>query len=177
MNLEELEQIAESVRLENAKFDHEINVCMGTGCLSQHSDKLKDALNKAVAAFREKCVRAPHRLHGPVRGRAAGARRSRRDPLSARAKPTHAEAVVASSRRRTGCSAAMRPARALRSAGPRGARELRPHRSGKDRRLHRPRWLSGPGQGSDRDGAQRRDQADHRERACAAAAAAAIPPA
>lgn len=50
MNLEELEQIAESVRLENAKFDHEINVCMGTGCLSQHSDKLKDALAASVTA-------------------------------------------------------------------------------------------------------------------------------
>jgi bidirectional [NiFe] hydrogenase diaphorase subunit len=49
MNIEELEQIAESVRLENAKFDHEINVCMGTGCLSQHSDQLKDALTKAAA--------------------------------------------------------------------------------------------------------------------------------
>jgi len=50
MTIEELEQIAESVRAENAKFDHEINVCMGTGCLSQHSDQLKDALVKAVAA-------------------------------------------------------------------------------------------------------------------------------
>ncbi|HEY2472056.1 MAG TPA: NuoF family protein [Terracidiphilus sp.] len=50
MNLEELEQIKESVRQQNGKFDHEINVCMGTGCLSQHSDKLKDALSKAVEA-------------------------------------------------------------------------------------------------------------------------------
>ena len=50
MNIEELEQIKESVRLQNAKFDHEINVCMGTGCLSQHSDQLKDALGKAVEA-------------------------------------------------------------------------------------------------------------------------------
>jgi len=33
MNSEELEQIAESVHRENAKFDHEINVCMGTGCM------------------------------------------------------------------------------------------------------------------------------------------------
>jgi bidirectional [NiFe] hydrogenase diaphorase subunit len=48
MNIEELEQIAESVRLENAKFDHEVNVCMGTGCLSQHSDKLKEALTKSA---------------------------------------------------------------------------------------------------------------------------------
>jgi bidirectional [NiFe] hydrogenase diaphorase subunit len=54
MNIEELEQISESVRLENAKFDHEINVCMGTGCLSQHSDKLKDALVKAVEASGKK---------------------------------------------------------------------------------------------------------------------------
>ena len=49
MTFEELEQIAEAVRAENAKFDHEINVCMGTGCLSQHSDKLRDELTKAVA--------------------------------------------------------------------------------------------------------------------------------
>jgi len=54
MTLEELEQIAESVRAENAKFDHEINVCMGTGCLSQHSDKLRDELTKAVAAAGKK---------------------------------------------------------------------------------------------------------------------------
>ncbi len=50
MTLEELDQIVEQVRAENAKFDHEINVCMGTGCLSQHSDKLKDALTQAVEA-------------------------------------------------------------------------------------------------------------------------------
>jgi bidirectional [NiFe] hydrogenase diaphorase subunit len=50
MTIEELEQIAESVRLANTKYDHEINVCMGTGCLSQHSDKLKDALSAAVDA-------------------------------------------------------------------------------------------------------------------------------
>ena len=50
MTIEELDQIAESVRVESAKYDYEINVCMGTGCLSQHSDKLKDALAAAVAA-------------------------------------------------------------------------------------------------------------------------------
>ena len=50
MNIEELQQIAESVRLENAKFDYEVNVCMGTGCLSQHSDKLRDALTAAATA-------------------------------------------------------------------------------------------------------------------------------
>ena len=49
MTIEELEQIAVSVHHENAKFDHEINVCMGTGCLSQHSDRLRDALTAEVA--------------------------------------------------------------------------------------------------------------------------------
>jgi bidirectional [NiFe] hydrogenase diaphorase subunit len=56
MNIEELEQIAESVRLENSKFDYEINVCQGTGCLSQHSDKLKDALVKAAQASDKKVL-------------------------------------------------------------------------------------------------------------------------
>jgi bidirectional [NiFe] hydrogenase diaphorase subunit len=56
MTLEELDQIGQSVRAENAKFDHEINVCMGTGCLSQHSDKLKDALNSAVLISGKKAM-------------------------------------------------------------------------------------------------------------------------
>jgi bidirectional [NiFe] hydrogenase diaphorase subunit len=55
MNMEELEQIADTVRLEKEKFDHEINVCMGTGCLSQHSDQLKDALAAGVNAEGKKC--------------------------------------------------------------------------------------------------------------------------
>jgi bidirectional [NiFe] hydrogenase diaphorase subunit len=50
MTIEELDQIAKSVRGENAKFSQEISVCMGTGCMSQHSDQLKEALAKAVAA-------------------------------------------------------------------------------------------------------------------------------
>jgi bidirectional [NiFe] hydrogenase diaphorase subunit len=56
VNLEELEQIAENLREGNARFDHEINVCMGTGCLSQHSDRLKDELAKAVAASGKKVL-------------------------------------------------------------------------------------------------------------------------
>ena len=50
MTIEELDQIAEATRAEYAKYDQEINVCMGTGCLSQHSDQLKDALAKQVEA-------------------------------------------------------------------------------------------------------------------------------
>jgi bidirectional [NiFe] hydrogenase diaphorase subunit len=48
MTIEELDQIAKATQEENKKFDQEISVCMGTGCLSQHSDKLRDALTKAV---------------------------------------------------------------------------------------------------------------------------------
>jgi bidirectional [NiFe] hydrogenase diaphorase subunit len=50
MTIEELDQIAESARAENAKYDYVVNVCMGTGCLSQHSDQLKDALTKEAEA-------------------------------------------------------------------------------------------------------------------------------
>jgi len=55
MNAEELEQIAESAREESAQFDYQVNVCMGTGCLSQHSDKVKAALEKEAEACGKKC--------------------------------------------------------------------------------------------------------------------------
>jgi bidirectional [NiFe] hydrogenase diaphorase subunit len=48
MTIDELDQIAKTTQEENKKFDQEISVCMGTGCLSQHSDRVKDALAKAV---------------------------------------------------------------------------------------------------------------------------------
>jgi bidirectional [NiFe] hydrogenase diaphorase subunit len=50
MTIEELDQIAKSVRTENAKVDQEISVCMGTGCLSQHSDQIREALTKSIEA-------------------------------------------------------------------------------------------------------------------------------
>jgi bidirectional [NiFe] hydrogenase diaphorase subunit len=56
MNLEELEQIAESVRLENAKFDYELNVCMDLACVSQGSGELRDALIKAAEASNKKIL-------------------------------------------------------------------------------------------------------------------------
>src|SRR5664279_4754981 len=54
MDVQELEQIAENVKLESGKFDYEVNVCMGTGCMSQHSDKIKDEITKAAAASGKK---------------------------------------------------------------------------------------------------------------------------
>jgi bidirectional [NiFe] hydrogenase diaphorase subunit len=58
MTIEELDQIADRVCQENAKFDHQINVCLGTGCLSHHSDQVKDKLEQRVkAANRNTLVR------------------------------------------------------------------------------------------------------------------------
>jgi bidirectional [NiFe] hydrogenase diaphorase subunit len=55
MTSEELLQIAESVNAEHEKFDYEVNVCMGTGCMSQHSPKLKEALAREAAASGKRC--------------------------------------------------------------------------------------------------------------------------
>jgi bidirectional [NiFe] hydrogenase diaphorase subunit len=55
MNSEELQQIVDAVAQEREKYDYEVNVCMGTGCMSQHSDKLKDALTKEAADSGKRC--------------------------------------------------------------------------------------------------------------------------
>ena len=55
MTSEELLQIAETVKAEDAKFDQDVNVCVALGCLSQHSDKLKDVLTQEAAASGKRC--------------------------------------------------------------------------------------------------------------------------
>jgi len=55
MTSEELLQIAETHTAEHGKFEYELNVCEGTGCMSQHSDKLHDALQAEVAASGKSC--------------------------------------------------------------------------------------------------------------------------
>ena len=55
MTIEELEQIAKSVKQENAKYDYEINVCMDLACASQGAGALKDALVKAIEASGKTC--------------------------------------------------------------------------------------------------------------------------
>lgn len=55
MTSDELLQIVDTVKAERATFHHQINVCMGTGCLSQHSDKLRAALSQEVAESGERC--------------------------------------------------------------------------------------------------------------------------
>jgi bidirectional [NiFe] hydrogenase diaphorase subunit len=92
---EELEQIAENLREENRNFTHEINVCMGTGCLSQHSDRLKEELTKAAGATGKNvlvrrtgcmglCAAGPLVLVSPE------------EILYQHVKPEHAEAVAGS---------------------------------------------------------------------------------
>jgi NADH:ubiquinone oxidoreductase subunit E len=50
MTIEELEQIAKSVSQENEKYDFEVNVCMDLACMSQGSDRLREALVTAAEA-------------------------------------------------------------------------------------------------------------------------------
>jgi bidirectional [NiFe] hydrogenase diaphorase subunit len=55
MTNEELLQIAETTAETHKQFEYELNVCEGTGCMSQHSDKLHDALIKEVETSGKKC--------------------------------------------------------------------------------------------------------------------------
>ena len=55
MNVEELQQIAAQAQEERDKFDYEVNVCMGTSCLSQHSDRIRDAIAKEAESCGKKC--------------------------------------------------------------------------------------------------------------------------
>ena len=59
MNQEELQQIAAAAHEEREKFDYEVNVCMGTGCLSQHSDQVKAAIEKEAAGCGKRCQPSP----------------------------------------------------------------------------------------------------------------------
>jgi NADH:ubiquinone oxidoreductase subunit E len=48
MTAEELEKIAATRRAQETAFTSEIRVCMGTGCLSAHSDKILDELTRSA---------------------------------------------------------------------------------------------------------------------------------
>jgi len=56
MTIEELEQIAKSVKLENEKYDYEVNVCMDLACASQGADQLREELVKAAEASGKKVL-------------------------------------------------------------------------------------------------------------------------
>ncbi|HYL46009.1 MAG TPA: NADH-quinone oxidoreductase subunit NuoF [Candidatus Limnocylindrales bacterium] len=55
MTPEEFDQISADVRARRQQVRHEINVCVAAGCLSLHSDLLKGALEKQVAASGASC--------------------------------------------------------------------------------------------------------------------------
>src|SRR5690606_6013912 len=48
MTPEELKTIADNEREQESRLAHSVNVCMAAGCLSLHSDQLKEALDKEV---------------------------------------------------------------------------------------------------------------------------------
>ena len=56
MTIEELDQLAENIRQENARYDYEVNVCLDLACASQGADKLKEALETAAAASGKKIL-------------------------------------------------------------------------------------------------------------------------
>jgi bidirectional [NiFe] hydrogenase diaphorase subunit len=94
MTIEELEQIAESVRLENGKYDYEVHVCMDLACASQGADKLRDDLVKAAAASGKKVLVRRTGCMGPC----SSGPLVRVDPeetLYAHVNARHAEAIVA----------------------------------------------------------------------------------
>jgi len=55
ITVEDLDQIAESVRKQRQEARYEINVCVAAGCLSLHSDALMDALEKSAAGAGISC--------------------------------------------------------------------------------------------------------------------------
>jgi bidirectional [NiFe] hydrogenase diaphorase subunit len=56
MTIEELEQIAKSVHLENGKYDFEVNVCMDLACASHGAKQLSEALASAVSSSGKKVL-------------------------------------------------------------------------------------------------------------------------
>ena len=95
MTIEELEQIAESVRLENAKYDYEVHVCMDLACASQGAEKLREELVKTAEACGKKVLVRRTGCMGPC----SSGPLVRVDPeetLYAHVKADHAEAIVSS---------------------------------------------------------------------------------
>ena len=93
MNIEELEQIAEGVRQENAQYDYEVNVCMDLACASQGADKLREALVQAAEASGKKVlIRRTGCMgpcsHGPL------IRVDHADTLYRKVNAGHAESIV-----------------------------------------------------------------------------------
>jgi bidirectional [NiFe] hydrogenase diaphorase subunit len=99
MNIEELEQISQGVREENAKYDYAVNVCMDLACISQHSDQLKEALVKAAETSGKRVLVRRTGCMGPCSCGPLVRVDARVDPektLYAKVKAGHAGAIIAS---------------------------------------------------------------------------------
>ena len=95
MTSEELDQIAENVRLQRHQETHEISVCVAAGCLALHSDALKQALEKSAATAGIPCrVRCTGCMGlcsaGPLVSAEPG------DLLFQNVKPEHADSLIRS---------------------------------------------------------------------------------
>ncbi len=95
MTIEELEQIAQSVSQENAKFDFEVNVCMDLACASQGAEKLRDALVKSAEAQGKNVLIRRTGCMGPCSSGPL-VRVDPDDVLYKRVKSDNAEAIVSS---------------------------------------------------------------------------------
>ena len=73
MNIEELEQIAETALREHDKYDYEVNVCMAMGCMSQHSDKIRGIADQGSRSLGQESAGPQNGMFGTMRGRSAGA--------------------------------------------------------------------------------------------------------
>jgi (2Fe-2S) ferredoxin len=131
--------------------------------MSQGADKLRESLVKAAESSGKKVLVRRTGCMGPCSSGPL-VRVDPEDTLYHHVNAGHAEAIVSQPGRKTGAGLAVRSERALRQAGAGGTGECRPHRSGKNRRLHCPRRLQGAPDGADGDDAQRRDSPHHRER-------------
>jgi len=95
MTIEELEQIATSVRQEHEKYDYEVNVCMDLACASQGADRLREALVKEAEASGKKVLVRRTGCMGPC----SSGPLVRVDPaetLYRHVHSDHAESIVAS---------------------------------------------------------------------------------
>jgi len=95
MTTEELEQIAKSVQQENAKYDHEVNVCMDLACASQGAGLLRDALVKLAEASYKKVLIRKTGCMGPCSSGPL-VRVDPDDTLYAKVKEENAEAIISS---------------------------------------------------------------------------------
>ena len=145
MTFEELEQIAAETRENREKSPRELNVCVAAGCLSLHSDAVKKSLEEEVKRTGATCrVRGTGCMGLCSLGPLVSSEPSGQLYKSVAA--ADATEIVENLEGAPGAAAPVLAGAALFSAPkPDRLGEFRPHRSGKNRRVHRGRRLPGAG--------------------------------